>query len=218
MKKKLLIFDVDGTLRDSDDEVVEKFSRTLIKLKFGENRARKIARALIMKLEGPVNQTYHLMDRFGVDHYFRSFIEKFSKPKEMLIIDGVKEMLETLKEKYYLAVASARGATQTHKFLDDFGLKDYFDVVVTGDCTYFTKPYPHPLLYAASTVGVDIKDCIMIGDTPTDIKAANNAKCKSIAVLCGLGEIEELQRHGASLILQSTAELTSKHIDSLDYQ
>jgi len=59
--------------------------------------------------------------------------------------------------------------------LDGLGLSDYFDVVVGGDTYGHHKPHPAPLLGCLEQLGVDIADCIYVGDSETDAATASNA-------------------------------------------
>ena len=72
-----------------------------------------------------------------------------------------------------------------------------------------TKPFPDPLLFAAEKLAVPIENCLMIGDTVTDIRAAKAAGAQSLSVLCGFGLEKELRRAGTQEILVSTSELAT---------
>ncbi len=63
-------------------------------------------------------------------------------------------------------------------------------------------------------MGVQPDECLMIGDTTVDIRAAKAAGAQSIGVLCGFGQEEELQRAGDDLILESTALLADILVSS----
>jgi phosphoglycolate phosphatase-like HAD superfamily hydrolase len=54
---------------------------------------------------------------------------------------------------------------------------------------------------------VPVERCLMVGDTTADIRAARAAGARSIGVLCGFGQHEELERAGADLILETTGDL-----------
>jgi phosphoglycolate phosphatase len=73
--------------------------------------------------------------------------------------------------------------------------------------TYRLKPHPAPLRHAAAQLNIPIQNCLMVGDTTVDVLAGRRAGAQSVAVLCGFGERRELERAGAHLILDSTAEL-----------
>ena len=120
---------------------------------------------------------------------------------------GVDSMLATLKSYYPMAVVSARDEKGTMRFLDEFDLTRYFDIIITGLSCKYTKPYPDPVLLAAQTLKVLPDQCVMIGDTTVDIRAGKSAGAQTVGVLCGFGEAAELRQMGADLILEDTPKI-----------
>jgi N-acetyl-D-muramate 6-phosphate phosphatase len=212
-----LLFDVDGTLSDSDDHLVDRINRRLkpISFLFRNQDSRLFSRWFVMAVETPLNFFYGLADRLGVDGpllTFYSWLTRKRKTRTPLherfwIIPGVKEMLESLAEHYPMAVVSARDADSTIAFLEHFDLKSYFKVVVTAQTCAHTKPYPDPIIYAAHQLGLEPKACLMIGDTIMDVKAGKMAGAQTVAVLSGFGTQRELKRAGADLILSTTLDI-----------
>jgi len=127
--------------------------------------------------------------------------------KKFLLVPGVDDMLAALHGRYPMAVVSARDEESTLRFLEQFNLTAYFEVIVTALSAEHTKPYPDPVLFAAQRMGVEARHCLMIGDTTVDIRAGKKAGAQTVGVLCGFGEAYELSRLGADLILASTPEL-----------
>jgi len=77
------------------------------------------------------------------------------------------------------------------------------------DTTWRIKPHPQPVRYAADQLELDAARCLMVGDTTVDVKAGRRAGAKTCAVLCGYGQQGELERAGADLILEHTAQLST---------
>ena len=210
---RAICFDVDGTLNDTDDQLVERFSRWLAALGWlvGEEGKRKLARRLVMMIESPANGLYYLADSVGLDGLAaRMFRDNRSKKAEKIvfqIIPGVLEMLEALKGRFKLAVVSARGEASTLAFLKHYGLEQTFHAVITAQSCRYTKPYPDPILEAARVMGVSPSECLMVGDTTVDIKAGRRAGTQTAAVLCGFGTERELRCAGANVVLESTSDL-----------
>lgn len=212
-----LLFDVDGTLSDTDDHWVQRFTRLLMPFSglFADHDPKRFARWLVMSIETPANFFYSLADRLGIDKpLFDFFSWLFQKNRSrsvtqdrFLIIPGVRDMLAHLHGKFPMAVVSARDEQTTLDFLDLYGLIPYFDVVVTAHTCDHTKPFPEPVHFAAEALGLDPANCLMIGDTIVDIKAGRLAGAQTAAVLCGFGQQQELEQAGADIILSSTAEL-----------
>lgn len=213
-KIRAICFDVDGTLSDTDDMFVQKLERLLRPTRFLLPRQdpQRAARRLVMWSEAPGNFLIGFPDTLGVDDEIAAVMEWLNRHrprplKHFLLIPGVKEMLQSFSMRYPLAVISARDARSTHLFLDQFELTPFFQVIVTGQTAEHTKPYADPILYAARELNVPPESCLMVGDTPVDIRAGKTAGAQTVGVLCGFGEEPELRQRGADLILASTPEL-----------
>ncbi len=212
---RALCFDIDGTLSDTDDVMVNRLSRSLqpISFLFPNQNPVVIARRLVMMFETPGNFLYGLPDRFGFDDHLaklnmrlREFFPR-SRPPHFQIIPGTQEMLHYLNLRYPMAVVSARGEISSAIFLEQFEIKELFSCIATARTAPRTKPYPDPILWAADQMQVEPAECLMIGDTTVDILSAKRAGAQSVGVLCGFGERRELERAGADLILDITTEV-----------
>ena len=127
--------------------------------------------------------------------------------KEYWLVPGVGEMLKALSQTYPLGVVSARDERSSLAFINQFGFSELFKVVVTSQSVRHTKPFPDPMLYAAEKLNVPPGNCLMVGDTPVDMRAARLAGMQSAGVLCGFGREKGLRQAGANVILPSTADL-----------
>ena len=211
---KALLFDVDGTLSDSDDQLIQRLVNLLKPARFiiPEPKARSLSRRLVMRLESPGNTLLGLADRLQIDNLIAKILDQRARRQaphaSYPVIPGVPQVLQTLSLRYPLAVVSARNALTTHAFLEHNALEPYFAVVVTSQTCPHTKPFPDPLLYAAHALSVPIQDCLMIGGTVVDVRAARAAGAQSLSVLCGFGTEKELRAAGTQAILPSTADLT----------
>jgi N-acetyl-D-muramate 6-phosphate phosphatase len=208
---RALCFDVDGTLSDSDDVYARQYTNWIRWLPF-VRRPDVLARRLVMWLESPGNAMLSLSDTVGLDGIAIPVIDWVyrhlpRRRSECLVVPGVAEMLPRLKKRYPMAVISARDQRNTMGFLDNCGLTAYFDVILTALSAHHTKPYPDPILLAAKMMGVHPAECLMIGDTTVDVRAAKAAGAQVISVLCGFGEEGELRRLGTDLIVQTTADV-----------
>ena len=167
-----------------------------------------------MTVESPGNAIYNLADRFDLDSLFIKFLDwrarsRKHKLREYWLIPGVDEMLKTLAGKYPLGIVSARDERSSLAFLNQFGFGNLFGVVATSQSVRHTKPYPDPMLYAAEKLAIAPENCLMVGDTPVDIRSARLAGMQSVGVLCGFGREKGLRQAGADLILRSSADLLS---------
>lgn len=211
-----IIFDVDGTLSDTDDLWVGRIQKILhpVRFIFHGRHTLAPARRLVMGLETPGNWGYQLLDRLNLDDEAAMLINFFSQTlhdrnRPLPVIPGVEDMLAMLHTRFPLAVVSARGENSTLNFLNQHNLRPYFGAVATAQTCTFTKPYPDPLLWAAAELGVAAEQCLMVGDTTVDIRAGKAAGTQTVGVLCGFGTGSELLRAGADLVLPTTAQLST---------
>jgi HAD superfamily hydrolase (TIGR01549 family) len=213
---RVLCFDVDGTLRDTDDQMVNRISRWLFPLRFlfPDGNPIPFSRWLVMSVETPANFIYGIPDIFGVDDElvkFAEIIRKLRSPmrrqKEYLVIPGVFQALERFVRYYPLTVVSARDQLPTQAFLDQANLTTFFKHIVTAQTCPRTKPYPDPIFWVAGQFGVSPENCLMIGDTTVDIRAGKAAGAQTVGVLCGFGTERELRSCGADLVVPSISDL-----------
>jgi phosphoglycolate phosphatase len=208
-----ILFDLDGTLMDTDDQAVETLARYLQRLHWPH--PRRAARRLIMASEAPGNMMMTLIDALGLDTPLMAFTDRLRRLRGLrtranfCIIAGVAEMLGGLDGRYRLAVVTTRGRSEAEAFLEKYNLRDVFEVLVTRESTRRYKPHPAPVRHAARLLGVPVEGCVMVGDTTVDVKSARRAGAWAVGVLCGFGEREELERAGAHVILEHTAQLAS---------
>jgi len=207
---KALCFDVDGTLSDTDDLYAQKIVDILPRFLFLD--PMHTARRIVMWVESPGNALLGFADTIGIDDEMMAFIDWINRHrkhtlKNFLLVPGVDEMLAHLQGRYPMAIVSARDEKSTMRFLTQFDLCKYFNVIVTGLSAPHTKPYPDPILLAAQKLGISPRECLMIGDTTVDMRAGKAARAQTLGVLCGFGEERELKQLGSDLILKSTSDL-----------
>jgi phosphoglycolate phosphatase len=216
-KVRAILFDIDGTLADSDDVWVEKLTRWLVPLKriWPRLRPDHAARRLVMGVEGPMNLAYVWWDRLFLDEVtspLSRLLARSPRPDAApaRLIPGVRDMLEVLRSSYSLAVVTARGRGHTERFLRSTQLDGVFDAVITSRSARRAKPHPAPILLAAEVLGVEVGGCLMVGDTTLDVRAGLAAGAQTAAVLCGFGTEAELADSAPHLLLRSTAELSAR--------
>lgn len=210
-----ICFDVDGTLWDSDDELVRRLSEFLkpVSPLLLKRDPLLAARRLVMALETPGNLVHNLRFQSRLISRLIEFggrtnaLQIDGTPSPHLLVKGVTEMLTALALRWPLAVVSARPEKSTLEFLTHHDLMDFFKVVVTSQTCRRTKPHPDPVIFAAERMGAAPQNCLMVGDTTVDIISGRRAGAQTAGVLCGFGEENELCHAGADLILESTADL-----------
>lgn len=212
---KAICFDVDGTLRETDDYYVSRVENLLHPFKaiIPGRDTRKLARWLIMRVEHPANLLISIPDMLGIDDEIAAFVERLTTSRSdedtshYQIVNGSKHILEEISNQYPMAIVTARGRHKTMLFLEKFALVKYFDCIATSVTAPRTKPHPAPIIWAADEMNVYPEECLMVGDTTFDIIAGRRAGAQTVGVLSGFGEQQELEDSGADAILPSVASL-----------
>lgn len=212
---KAIFFDLDGTLVDTDDAILEALAGRLERFSglFPERNPRRFLRRTMLAAEGPVNHVVTLLDMVGLDDNLFSIGDGLRRLRGMAVqgrfvaVEGVVEMIRALCGAYRLGIITTRSRRDASAFLQQFGLEGLFQVIATREDTRRLKPHPEPIYYAIERVGLSTTECAMVGDTAVDIISAKAAGSYAIGVLCGFGECEDLAMAGADLILEGTAQL-----------
>jgi phosphoglycolate phosphatase-like HAD superfamily hydrolase len=209
-----ILFDLDGTLIDTDDQVAKLLARFISPLAcFLPVVPDTMARRLLMRAETPGNRLMALLDGLGWDDNVFAIGDTLRRwrglhPRPNLpLIDGASDILNTLSAHYRLGIVTTRGRRDAEAFLIQHSLTALFDVVVTRECTSRLKPHPAPVQMAAKTLGVPPHSCLMVGDTVPDVLSARAAGTWIVAALSGFGEQRELEWAGAHAVIQSVAHL-----------
>ncbi len=209
-----VLFDLDGTLVDTDDSVIDSLERDfkwMERIPGTSIRVRPMMRNLGMGLEGPANKTITFLNRlklakpaFSAEQSVRRLLG-YKAPPEFEPVAGVVPMLRCLSQRYYVGLVTTRGRDDVLAFLEQYNLEHVFSVIVTREQVKHFKPSPEPILKALDWLDVPPEKAIFVGDTPVDIMAAKAANVFAVGVLCGFGDEEDMK--DADLVLKSTADL-----------
>lgn len=217
---RAVLFDLDGTLIESDDRWVDKIAARLAFLHHVWRRADLVALArwIVMTAETPSNYFLSAVEHLGLKTSFFGLTDRLRRARGLATqersatVEGSLELLETLHGSYRLAVVTTRARAEALAFLAHSGLEAYFEAVVTRQDVLRMKPHPEPIRKAAKLLDVTPDVCLMIGDTTNDVLAARRAGAYAIGVLSGFGTRRELERAGADLIMERAGELLAEPV------
>lgn len=208
-----LIFDLDGTLIDSApdlrtacNKLLQRENRREITLaetkKFvGNGAAKLVARAFAATGE-PVEES----ELVALTQDFLAFYDGH-EADETQTYPSVMETLQKLKEQgYRMALCTNKPQQPTQNLVKQLGLESFFEVIIGGDQVGKKKPDPEMLLSTLKHMGLSPDQAVMIGDSPNDIGAADNADIPSIAVSYGYRRVS-VEELGADRIIDHMAQL-----------
>lgn len=197
MKIRSVLFDLDGTLVDSLDDLTAAVNH--VRLKFAQP---PLVSSTVCTMVGKgalnlVRQALPECNGAEVEQALQLFIDYNAKhiADKSRLYPGVVDLLETLRDRgVRLAIISNKNEALSRLILKSLGVDDYFECIAGGDTFPESKPSPLPLLRVIQLLGVEARECIMIGDSINDIQAGNLAGIATIGCSWGYGTREELQQ------------------------
>ncbi len=206
---KLALFDLDGTLTQSEFGILASAKYALTKMGVHETDEKKLKRFIGPPLYVSFSEFYGLNGAVGEEavRLYRELYEK-EEYKNAPVFEGIPELLRSLKEAgISLMVATSKPQDMAERVIGHVGLKDFFDAIV-GPGREMLSPNKTVLIQRALALSSERKeDAVMIGDRKFDIEGAKGAGIKSIGVLYGYGSREELEAAGADFFAQSPEEI-----------
>ena len=194
-KYRVLLFDLDGTLCDTDEMLIQSFFALYKKYRPAKMRTRE---ELIYFSGPPIKKT--LVDEFP-DYSFEEIYKAFQETSRELYLPYVKafdneiETLKKLKEAgYLLGVVTNKGAPLTKYSLEVAHIDGLFDVVISADDVNAPKPSPLGINKALERLGIEDKDKVLyIGDNDIDYETACNAGTDAMLFTWGPREIKSIK-------------------------
>ncbi|HEU0273558.1 MAG TPA: HAD family hydrolase [Candidatus Udaeobacter sp.] len=212
------IFDIDGTLVDSNDLHVDSWDRAF--RRFGKQFPREKLRAQIGKGSDqylPEFLTPSEIKRFGkkLEDYKSDLFRKEYLPK-VRPFPKVRELFQRIRDgSKHIVLASSGKKADTKYYVDLLKIDDLIDGYVSGDDADSSKPAPDIFAASLKKLGdISPADAVTVGDTRFDIDAARKAGLTTIAFLCGGTSGAVLREAGAIAIFSDPADFLA-HYDEL---
>lgn len=208
MSIRAVVFDCDGTLLDSERVYMGTWHTLAKKLGY------VIPEQLLLDTRGKSDEVGKQMflEVMGKDFPYQMFKDIrqnmneeaiYATPKEQLIKPGVERLIQWLKEhEIKIAVASAKTCKITSEHLKHADLFDMADVVLGKDLVKYTKPAPDTFLKASELLGVSQEECVVVGDTIADVRAAHAAGMKMFFVPDLVKADEEIKEKSFAVLHQ----------------
>ncbi len=191
---KLIIFDLDGTLVDSLDDLTDATNFMLRSFGRRELAGRDVRRLVGQGAKRLVERALTGASPDEVEHGVRLFLEY----NEAHIADktrpypGVRDVLPLIAKDRTLAIISNKQSTHCRRLLEVLGIADRFAAVLGADSCVQRKPSPEPLLKLMADLGVGAAETLMVGDSSNDIIAGLGAGVVTIGCTYGYGDLSEI--------------------------
>ncbi|MBV5277991.1 MAG: HAD family phosphatase, partial [Campylobacteraceae bacterium] len=176
---KAVIFDFDGTIADTMEQNYQAWKYALDKYGYVMDEAKyyheegRTPRAIVSDFTED-NDT--LQDIMNLKEMY------FIKNYKFKIYDGVLELLNKLKNNTKIALVTGGAPKRIEHILQESGLKDYFDLVITANDVTKGKPDKEPYEIALARLCLNASECIVIENAPMGIESAKGANIFCIAL------------------------------------
>lgn len=208
MKYKLVVFDLDGTLVKSDENIYWAMIKAFEELEINYNVSLEQFRQYI---------GWNFIDIFPEINVevndVKIFIEVYKKYYYELLhysvlYPGVEETLAGLKNNgIKISLLTTKAQDQADVIIDHFNLRKYFDYVMGRRPDVAHKPDPEPLQIICRDLYTEVTSTVMVGDSEMDIRCGKNAGSLSVAVDFGYRTLEQIKIEEPDHIISSLTHL-----------
>lgn len=210
MKYKAVLFDMDGTILETLEDMNDAVNFTLAHFGYEGNTLAETrafvgnGAARLIKLSLPENvdeETFNTVLEFYKDYYDSHARIKTAE------YDGITDMLYALKSAGVKLAVVSNKPDSTVQELTEYFFKGVFESAVGESASVRRKPAPDSVNAAAERMGIAKSDCVYIGDSEVDILTARNAGMDCISVTWGFRDREMLTENGAQTLIDTVPEL-----------
>jgi pyrophosphatase PpaX len=206
MGYKYVLFDLDGTLINTNKLIIDSFKHT-----YKTCLGLEVSEQDIIKCFGePLTVTLKRYSEERAEELLNTYIS-YNESRHndtVTIFDGVQELLAELKKKgHTIAMVTSKRRKIAFMGLELFDIKKYFDVLVTLEDTELHKPNPAPVLKALELLQALPEEAVMVGDSIFDIHCAHGADVKAVLVEWSAAHGIQEENESADYIVHDTGEL-----------
>ena len=214
MTRKLVIFDCDGTLVDSQNGIVEAMGHAFARLGLASPSRQRILSIVGLSLPQALAVLASEHDAPTQSGLVEGYRNAFTQMRQEVVVHeplypGMRDIVATLaaREDVVLGIATGKSRRGVARLFDREDWHEHFLTVQTAD-DHPSKPDPSMIMRAMEEAGTSTHCTVMIGDTSFDMEMARNAGVGAIGVGWGYHDRERLTRAGAHVV-------TSEHGDLL---
>ncbi len=189
-----ILFDLDGTLIDSTDAILEGFEVAYDT--FGKTAPDS------EDIKSLIGYPLDIMfEKLGISGETREYVDAYKKHYRIIsrakttLLPLAREAIEEASRFAKLGIVTTKTGRYSHELLEHMDIMHHFDVLIGRENVQNPKPHAEPIHKAIKHLDASYESTWMIGDTLLDIHSAKNAGIKSVGVLCGYGKKIDLSKH-----------------------
>jgi len=191
----IILFDLDGTLIDSTEAILESFHNSFDI----HNHPHPSDEDIKVLIGHPLDVMYRELgvDKKLVWDFVATYKEHYRKisTQKTKLLDFAFQAVKDASEFATLGIVTTKTGRYSKVLMEHFELMEYFKVLVGREDVEHPKPHEEPILKAIESLNMEDSDIWMIGDTKLDLISAKNANINSIGVLSGYDTKETLQNY-----------------------
>jgi len=213
MKYQLVIFDLDGTLLNTLEDLTDSVNYVLHKYGYPERTQEEVRSFIGNGIRKLIERSVpEGTDEVMTEECFKAFVPFY---KEHCAVktepyDGMRELLGCLKEQGIKRAVVSNKADYATKELCEIYFPGMFDEVVGERTGIQRKPAPDSVNEVIRLLGVSREESVYVGDSDVDVKTAQNAGIDGVFVTWGFKDAEFLKESGANVIVTRPEELKER--------
>lgn len=210
MKYDTIIFDLDGTLLNTLDDLKDSLNVALISHGYEPRTLEEVRRFVgngvgkLVQRALPVHST-----KEEIEQCLASFTEHYNKNMQNKTrpYNGIMELLLDLdRYNFRIAIVSNKFDSAVKELAKEY-FGDFINIAIGESDTVKRKPAPDSVFAAINELGSDINKTVFVGDSETDVQTAKNAGIPCIGVTWGFRTREVLRNEGADYLIDTPKEL-----------
>lgn len=212
MPIRLLIFDFDGTLADTQSLILASYQGAMQRLGLPIRSAAECKRTIGLPLAGGWATLYPDFDQRKIDICVNTYREVFDEVKPQYhppLFPGVYDTLCQLYDKgLKMTIASSRSYKSLMEFCHEHGIDKMMSMILGADNVAKAKPDPEPVICTLRALCMHPEETMVIGDMPVDIAMGKGAGAITTGVTYGNASAEDLYSAGADYVTDDFRKLT----------
>ncbi len=206
--KKLILYDLDGTLADTRRDIINGVRYALGILKGPELTDDEIKDCVGTGLHALIRQVFRTDDEKLADRGAKLYREHYKKHMldHTYLYPGARDFLDHFKERKQ-AVITNKPNPFSSQILAALGVADYFIAILAGDNGLPFKPDPAAVHHLMEQTGAGEEEVLFVGDSPIDIQAARNAGVEIVTLSHGFAKEQTLREAKPDHLVRDFKEL-----------